>query len=48
MCLSDEMPDSENPTSKPNSNGQGPVSGVSGGFEDDGRETFDEREVFTI
>jgi hypothetical protein len=49
MCLSDEVPDSENPTSKPNSNAQGPVSGVSGGCEDDGRETFDnKREVFTI
>ncbi|PLS82604.1 MAG: hypothetical protein CYG60_24065 [Actinobacteria bacterium] len=46
--LSDEIPDSENPTNKPTSNGHRPVSGVSGAFEDDRQKTFDEREVFTI
>ena len=46
--MSDEVTDSENPVSKANSNGQGLLSGVSGGFEDDGQETFDEREVFTL
>ena len=45
---SDEMPDSENPVGKPDSNGHGPASGLSGGFGHSRPETFEEREVFTI
>ena len=48
-ALSVDILDSENLASTPDSNGYEPVSGVSGGFEDDGHQTFDNRrEVFTI
>jgi hypothetical protein len=40
--VSDGVPDNEKPIDKPNSNGHGPVSGMSGGFGEGGQETFKE------